>query len=149
MEQTIRNYYGLGFAEHMRPEAQGRMRRTSPVRIALSTTDRIDDAAVDHVADRNILDVGPPCDHPKSKIQTVARWRSTQLFIRKARRVRRHGHSVCRWREVGSGKGRDKVALTRGGRLDGRHCCVYSAPIGSSLVLISGLSYKTTFSNEL
>jgi hypothetical protein len=29
----------------------------------------------------SIPDVGPPCAHPKSKIQTVARWRSTQLFI--------------------------------------------------------------------
>ena len=29
------------------------------------------------------------------------------------------------------------------------HCIIYSAPIASSLVLISGLSCKTTFNKEL
>jgi hypothetical protein len=40
-------------------------------------------------------------------------------------------------------------SVRRLGFIDCSHCRIYSAPISSSLVLISGLSCKTTFNKEL
>jgi hypothetical protein len=52
--------------------------------------------------------------------------------------------------EVGGNEGRDGGPwLIPSGVYQFSHCGVYSAPIGSSLVLISGLSCKTMFNNEL